>query len=69
MREIVVDNFADPFSISKEAYGLQLKCYRDGEHCADRDPTGWCGRFDRMCEEVNMNEIVEDGEDHENDVL
>lgn len=42
--------------------GLEIKCYCDQEHCADCDPAGWCGRFDRMCEEVNTGEIVEDGD-------
>ena len=42
--------------------GLEIKCYCDSMHCADCDPTGWCGRFDRMCEEVNTGEIVEDGD-------
>ena len=43
--------------------GMTIKCYADADECAERDPTGWCGRFDRMCEEVHVDVLKEDGEE------
>lgn len=42
--------------------GLKITCYCDCGECAQRDPTGWCGKYDRMCEEVNAGLWKEDGE-------
>lgn len=43
--------------------GLTIKCYFDCGECADHDPTGWCSKYDRMCEEVHVDEFKEDGEE------
>ena len=42
--------------------GLEIKCYGDGTNCTDCTDAGWCGRFDRMCEEINEGIIMEDGD-------
>lgn len=42
--------------------GLTIKCYGDRDecvHCLD----GWCGLYDRMCEEIHIDMIREDGEE------
>lgn len=41
--------------------GLTIKCYGDRCECRECDPTGWCSRFDRMCEEVHIDMFKEDG--------
>lgn len=43
--------------------GLKIVCYADPSECRECDPTGWCSRFDRMCEEVHVDMIREDGEE------
>lgn len=42
--------------------GLTIRCYGDRDECqyfAD----GWCCNFDRMCAEVHVGGLVEDGEE------
>lgn len=43
--------------------GLKIRCYMDRDECKDCDPTGWCSRFDRMCDEVHIDMIKEDGDE------
>lgn len=40
--------------------GLTVRCHKPEDRCEDRDPTGWCSRFDRMCEEVHDEGEAED---------
>lgn len=45
--------------------GLTVKCYGSPEECAECDPTGWCSRFNGMCEDFCVGEMVADGEEEE----
>ena len=44
----------------KKDGGLTVRCHKPEDCCEDRDPTGWCSRFDRMCEEVHDEGEAED---------
>lgn len=41
--------------------GCKITCYADVDECQYRTENGWCGMYDRMCEEIHINEVREDG--------
>ena len=42
---------------------LKIKCYMCPDECRECGPTGWCSRFDCMCEYVHIDLYKEDGEE------
>lgn len=43
--------------------GCKITCYYDCDECSQRDPTGWCGKYDRFCGQIHIDIIKEDGEE------
>lgn len=43
--------------------GVKIRCYSDRDECRECSPDGWCGMYDRMCEEIHIDLTKEDGEE------
>ena len=42
--------------------GLTIKCYGDRDECRYYE-NGWCGMYDRPCDQIHIDMIKEDGEE------
>lgn len=42
--------------------GCRITCYADADECKYL-ANGWCGLYDRMCGEIHVNTLREDGEE------
>ena len=42
--------------------GVTITCYGDRDECIHYQ-NGWCGLYDRRCDEIHIDMIKEDGEE------
>lgn len=60
------EGFSEERSRNREeakSEGVKIRCYSDRDECRECSPDGWCGMYDRMCEEIHIDLTKEDGEE------